>query len=68
MHSLKDVALSLIAAEKTPTLKVFATVQPANRIDMTLTDRYTDDDDDDDEVLYSAYIHIIETCSVRSQK
>ena len=27
-----------------------------------------DDDDDDDEVLYSAYIHIIETCSVRSQK
>ena len=26
------------------------------------------DDDDDDEVLYSAYIHIIETCSVRSQK
>ena len=27
-----------------------------------------DDDDDDDEVLYSAYIYIIETCSVRSQK
>ena len=24
------------------------------------------DDDDDEEVLYSAYIHIIETCSVRS--
>ena len=26
------------------------------------------DDDDDDEVMYSAYIHIIETCSVRSQQ
>ena len=28
--------------------------------------RLDDDDDDDEEVLYSAYIHIIETCSVRS--